>query len=72
MRSQILLWCQKYCNNPELEDKDDFAYVLSQMEEIMDRVGVRSQSLSDLSETFGDEGISVRNLLSPYKRVKML
>ena len=72
MRSQILIWCQKYCNNPELEDKDDFAYVLSHMEEIMDRVGVRSQSLSDLSETFGDEGISVRNLLSPYKRVKML
>ena len=72
MRNQILEWCKLYCNNPSLTDDGAFAYVLDRLEEAMQRLDVQSESLSDLSQSFGNiEGLNTKSLLAPYKRVKL-
>ena len=72
-REKLLLWCRKYCNNPNIEDTEDFALVLDRLLELFDQVGVVSEKLSDMSQTFGNEtAITVKNMLSPYKRLKSL
>lgn len=72
-REKILEWCKKYCNNPNLVDENDFSRVIDEIENIFKRVGVTSESLSDMSQSFGeDNSFSMRNLLSPYKKLKMI
>lgn len=47
--------------------------VLTELSGIMERVGVTGESLSDMSQSFGsDTAITVRNLLSPYRKFKSL
>jgi len=73
-RQKLLAWCKKYCNNPDLIDADDFSYALDQLETSMASIGVTSESLSDMSQSFGvnESGMSIKNVLAPYKRLKML
>jgi len=73
-REKLLEWCKLYCNNYTLTDTSGFSYVLDNLESEMERVGVTSESLSDMSQSFGsnDAGMSIKNLLSPYSRLKML
>lgn len=72
-REKLLIWCRKYCNNLSLEDEEDFKLVLDSMETIISNAGVTHESLSDMSQSFGKEtALSVRDLLSPYKKVKFL
>lgn len=72
-RYKLLLWCQKKTNNKDLEDEEDFSMVLDQLIEIMERVGVVSESLSDMSQSFnGETRKDMLDLLSPYRKAKFL
>lgn len=72
MRSQILEWAKLYCNNPSLIDDGAFSYVLDQLEEAMLRLDVTSESLSDMSQAFGNvEGLNTKSLLAPFRRAKI-
>jgi len=73
-REKLLAWCKLYCNNSTLVDGADFSYVLDNLTAEMERVGITSESLSDMSQSFGsnDAGVSIKSLLSPYRRLKML
>lgn len=72
-RAKLLIWCRKYCNNANLQDTEDFSLVLDRMEEVIDHAGIASESLSDMSQSFSREtALGVRDLLSPYKKVKFL
>lgn len=72
-REKLLLWCRKKTNNPTLEDVDDFSYVLDHLEDMVSRLGVTSESISDLSQSFeGDTNKEMMKLLSPYRRAKFL
>ena len=73
-REKLLEWCKLYCNNSTLVDEAGFLYVLDNLTAEMERVGVTSESLSDMAQSFGsnDAGMSIKNLLSPYSRLKML
>lgn len=72
-REKLLLWCRKYCNNPDLLDESDFAITLDSMEDVFKSAGVTHESLSDMSQSFGKEAsFTVRQMLSPYKRLKSL
>ena len=52
----------------------EFNDVLDQLETSMASMGVTSESLSDMSQSFGvnESGISIKNALAPYKRLKSL
>lgn len=72
-RLNLLLWARKKTNNPNLLDEDDFAYVLDQLEEVLARSGVASESISDMSQTFsGTTHQQMIGLLSPYRKAKFL
>lgn len=72
-REKLLAWCKKYCNNPDLTDAEDFALVLDNLTSIFEKAGVTSESLSDMSQSFGaDTAFRVRDMLSPYKRLKAI
>lgn len=72
-RKNLLLWARKKANNPKLEDEGDFAYVLDQLEEVIDRNGVASESIADISQSFnGNMNQQMVGLLSPYRRAKFL
>lgn len=72
-REKLLAWCKKYCNNPDLVDAEDFALVLDNLTIIFEKAGVTSESLSDMSQSFGtDTAFRVRDMLSPYKRLKAI
>lgn len=72
-REKLLAWCKKYCNNPDLIDAEDFALVLDNLASIFEKAGVTSESLSDMSQSFGtDTAFRVRDMLSPYKRLKAI
>ena len=73
-REKLLEWCKLYCNNATLVDEAGFSYVLDNLTAEMERVGITSESLSDMSQSFGsnDAGVSIKSLLSPYSRLKML
>jgi hypothetical protein len=57
-----------------LVDESGFSYVLDNLESEMERVGVTAESLSDMAQSFGsnDAGMSIKSLLSPYSRLKMI
>lgn len=73
-REKLLQWCKLYCNNSTLVDTEGFSYVLDNLISEMSRLGVTSESLSDMAQSFGsnDAGMSVKSLLIPYSRLKML
>lgn len=73
-REQILNWSKKSCNNPDLLDDGDFAYVIDQIIESMAKAGVTSESIDGLSQSFGtnEGGLNIKSILSPYRRVKFL
>ena len=73
-REKILAWCKLYCNNSTLVDTEGFSYVLDNLVSEMSRLGVTSESLSDMAQSFGsnDAGVSIKSLLSPYSRLKMI
>lgn len=72
-REKLLAWCKKYCNNPDLVDAEDFALVLDNLTSIFEKAGVTAESLSDMSQSFGaDTAFRVRDMLSPYKRLKAI
>lgn len=73
-REKLLEWCKLYCNNSTLVDEVGFSYVLDNLIAEMERVGVTSESLSDMAQSFGsnDAGMSIKSLLSPYIRLKTL
>lgn len=72
-RLNLLLWTRKKTNNPKLEDEEDFAYVLDQLEDIIQRAGIASESLADMSQTFdGSTHKQMMGLLSPYRKAKFL
>lgn len=72
-REKLLLWCKKFCNNTDLVDEDDFSLVLDSLEDIFSKAGIVSESLSDMSQTFGKAtAFEVRHMLSPYKRLGTL
>ncbi len=73
-REKLLEWCKLYCNNATLVDAEGFSYVLDNLISEMSRIGVTSESLSDMAQSFGsnDAGMSIKSLLSPYSRLKML
>ena len=73
-REKLLQWCKLYCNNSTLTDTEGFSYVLDNLVSEMTRLGVTSESLSDMAQSFGtnDAGMSIKSLLSPYSRLKML
>lgn len=72
-REKLLAWCKKYCNNPDLIDAEDFALVLDNLTSIFEKAGVTAESLSDMSQSFGaDTAFRVRDMLSPYKRLKAI
>ena len=71
-REKLLLWCRKFCRNPNLEDKEDFSLVLDNMSDLFSRIGITSESLSDMSQSFGKEtSLQVSSMLSPYRRLGM-
>jgi len=69
-RAYVLIWCKKFCNNPDLVDEEDFSVVLSEVINTLERAGVTSQSLSDMSQSFGETYMTIGKMLSPYKRLK--
>lgn len=72
-REKLLAWCKKYCNNPDLTDSEDFALVLDNLNTIFEKAGVTAESLSDMSQSFGsDTAFRLRDMLSPYKRLKAI
>lgn len=72
-RQRLLFWCRKKANNENLADADDFAFVLDRLEDIMENIGIASESLADMSQTFdGSTHKQMMGLLSPYRRVKFL
>lgn len=72
-REKLLLWCKKYCNNDSLVDSEDFALVLDNISDIMQKAGIVSESIGDMSQSFGaDTAFRLRDMLSPYKRLRLL
>ena len=72
-RNKLLLWCKKKCNNVTLTDTEDFSLVLDQLIEMVDKVGISSESIGDLSQSFSsDMNKEILNLLSPYRKAKFL
>jgi len=72
-REKLLLWCIRYCNNPNLTDTDDFALVLDNITDLFQKAGINSESIGDMSQSFSsDTAFRVRDMLSPYKRLKVL
>lgn len=72
-REELLLWARKKANNSKLKDEGDFSFVLDQLEDMVQRLGVASESISDLSQSFeGDTNKEILKLLSPYRRAKFL
>lgn len=72
-RENLLLWVQKKTNNPSLIDVDDITFVLDQLEGIIARSGVQSESISDMSQSFsGNTNKEILDLLSPYRKAKFL
>lgn len=72
-RENLLLWCRKKTNNPNLEDEGDFKFVLDQLIEMVQRVGITSESLADMSRSFSSETHKeVMVLLSPYRKARFL
>lgn len=73
MRANLLLWCIDYCNNPYLADEGAFSLVLDQLEDLVQKTGVTSESIADLSQSFGGEtAFTVNRLLAPYRRLRMI
>lgn len=72
-REKLLLWCIKYCNNPNLVDEEDFSLVLDRLGDVTKQAGISSESLGDYSVSFSKEtAYTIRDMLSPYKRLKLL
>lgn len=73
-REQILNWARKSCNNPTLMDGGDFAYAIDQIISAMAQAGVTSESIDGLSQSFGanEGGLTIKSILSPYRRAKFL
>lgn len=72
-RSDVLLWAQKYCNNPDLLDENDFAIVIDRLMDLLPQAGVAGESMHDMSQSFSKEtAFTLKMLLSPYKRVRIL
>ena len=72
-REKLLLWCREKTNNPLLEDKGDFSLVLDNMEDLISRNGIVSESIGDLSQSFGTDGYKdIMQLLSPYRKARFL
>lgn len=72
-REHLLMWCRKKTNNPTLEDKEDFSLVLDNMIDIFERVGITSESIADLSQSFNTETQKdILSMLSPYRKAKFL
>lgn len=72
-REKLLLWCRKYCNNQALEDEDDFSLVLDNITDLFEKAGINSESIGDMSQSFSPEtAFRIRDMLSPYKRLKVL
>lgn len=72
-RNHLLLWCKKRTNNTNLKDEEDFSLVLDQLIEIFNRVGVTSESLSDMSQSFSaDINKDISILLSPYRKARFI
>ncbi len=72
-RNNLLLWCRKKCNNETLEDTEDFSLVLDNIIDMISSIGVTSESIGDLSQSFGtDKHKEIMLLLSPYRKAKFL
>lgn len=72
-RIKLLMWCKKKCNNVNLKDEDDFSLVIDQLIGILETVGVTSESIDGLSQSFSaDVNKDIRDLLSPYRKVKFI
>lgn len=72
-RNNLLLWCKKKCYNDKLKDEEDFSLVLDQLIELIEKVGITSESIGDLSQSFsGDMNKEILILLSPYRKAKFL
>lgn len=72
-RNNLLLWCRKKCNNVTLEDTEDFSLVLDNIIDMISSIGVTSESIGDLSQSFGtDKHKEIMLLLSPYRKAKFL
>ena len=73
MRSQILEWAKLYCNNPTLTDSGAFSYVLDKLEEAMTRLDITSESIADMSQSFGNiEGLNTKSLMAPFRKYKIV
>ena len=69
-RAYILIWCKKFCNNPNLTDAEDFSIVLDTVIETLERAGVTAESIGGMSQSFGETYMTIGKMLSPYKRLK--
>lgn len=72
-RHNLLFWCRKKCNNETLTDAEDFSLVLDQLLGMLENVGITSESIDGLSQSFSaDMNKEMMILLSPYRKVKFL
>lgn len=72
-RNHLLMWCRKKTNNEHLIDEDDFSFVLNQLESLIESIGVTSENISDMSQTFSvDTNSEIMKLLSPYRKAKFI
>lgn len=72
-RNNLLFWCRKKCNNSNLEDIEDFSLVLDRLMGMMENVGITSESIDGLSQSFSsDLQKDMMLLLSPYRKAKFL
>ena len=73
-RQALLIWCKRYCNNDELKDEGDFAFILDMIDKEFRRMNVKSQSLNDMAMTYTNDqtNSTIRNLLMPYGKITFL
>lgn len=71
-REYLLEWCKKYTNNNSLQDVGDFHLVMNELVKEFDRIGISSESVSNVSFSYGGGSINIKILLDPYRKLKRL
>lgn len=72
-RQNLLEWCKLKTNNSKLKDEGDFKMVIDILIGIFENLGVTSESIDGLSQSFSADAYrDIIKLLSPYRKAKFI
>lgn len=73
-RQNLVEWCKGKANNQNLgEDNKAFTFAVDRVENMIENIGITSESIGDLSQSFNaDTYNDILDILSQFRKVKFL